>query len=152
MLPILEGYCSRRGIEGILIEHKKIPHLKKKNSKIIFLDDVLSNYKVRYYFFLIYNIFYLIINFSFLSQKKILKINDWYKYQLAKSLWDFSIKNNKVYLEKPELRSYFKSIYYSARTLSVSNIILKNFTYIQLLCIILYILQDHSLLCLEKEY
>ena len=30
MLPILEGYCSRHGIEGILIEHKKIPYLKKK--------------------------------------------------------------------------------------------------------------------------
>lgn len=127
MLPILEGYCQRHGINGILIEHKKIPDLKKKNSNIIFLDDILSNHKIRYYFLLIYNIFNLIINFSFLSPKKILKINNWYKYQLAKSLWDFSIKNNKVYLEKPELRSYFKSIYYSARTLSVSNIILNEF-------------------------
>lgn len=127
MLPILEGYCQRHKIGGILIEHKKIHDLKKRNSNIIFLDDVLSNYKVRYYFLLIYNIFNLIINFSFLSPKRILKINNWYKYQLAKSLWDFSIKNNNVHLERPELKSYFKSIYYSARTLAISNIILDKF-------------------------
>ena len=118
VLPIVDGYCSKLGLNKIVFQRELSSKLTTNSN----VKDFLAKYDIEYFekkkLKTVYKFFVLLLTiltfpyyFVVLKRKTILKEKNWFKSQVYHALWDTSLSLGKDGDLKPSLVNLFKSSY-----------------------------------------
>ncbi len=129
----MQIFVKKKKINKIIIEqkvsnktlnHKVILNLKN-NIDLIFLPNLIKKQNFFYKILFLKNILNFLFKYLFIKKEDLLKNDSWLEKQIKHSIWDYGIKINKYDFENLEFIPKLKSIFFSARFLSYSEILLK---------------------------
>ena len=140
MIPILDGFCSKKKIKKIIFEKK----LSEKILNVHYVKNFLNKYEILYlteinkknfnFFYkplkaIFFSYFFFL---SFLVNKKLLlrQNNDWFNCQLYHAIWDTCIVYNQKKLDNFELKSrVISSLQLAQKKIDIISLKKKNTSY-----------------------